>query len=350
MRQLTRLELIALVAVCLVAAIAGVAHYAGWSAVGTFAIAAIALGGLAWIVSLATEQVGEHISPSATGLLQASVGNLPELFVVIFALRAGEQVVAQSAIVGSLFANSLLVLGFVLVVGAHVGEGRVMRFQPKIPKDAATLLFVCVFIIVLVGLSLSAGDPASHHVQAISAIAALLLLSVYLAWVVPEVRNAARPEAPAPRIGLALALALLVLGGVGAGFVSDWFIGALKPAIAQLHLSQAFTGLVIVAIAGNAVEHLVGVRLAAKGKSDLAVAVVVSSVAQIAAFLYPLLVLVSLTLSTTLTFALPPLYIGALAVSAVTVWLITEDGEGRAYEGWALVVIYAILAVVTLYE
>jgi Ca2+:H+ antiporter len=225
-----------------------------------------------------------------------------------------------------------------------------MRFHPKIAKDATTLLFACLFIIVLVGLSLSSGDPASRHVTTISVIAAALLLTVYLAWVIPHVRGERRPQAPAARLTLTLALVLLIAGGVGAGFVSDWFIAALRPAIAQLHVSQAFAGLVIVAIAGNAVEHLTGVRLAARGRSDLAISVVVSSVAQIAAFLYPLLVIVSLALHTQLTFALAPVYIGALAVSAITVWQVTEDGEGRSYEGWALIVIYAILAVIALYE
>jgi Ca2+/H+ antiporter len=99
-----------------------------------FVIATLALAGLAWIVSLATEQVGEHIGPAATGLLQASVGNLPELFVVLFALHAGERVVAQSAIVGSLFANALLVLGLVLIVGALRAPGGVMRFHPKVTR------------------------------------------------------------------------------------------------------------------------------------------------------------------------------------------------------------------------
>ena len=84
----------------------------------TFAWRRLALAGLAWLVAVATEQVGEYLGPGATGLLQSTVGNLPELFVVIFALRAGERVVAQSAIVGSLLANALLVLGLVFVVGA----------------------------------------------------------------------------------------------------------------------------------------------------------------------------------------------------------------------------------------
>jgi calcium/proton exchanger cax len=108
--------------------------------------------------------------------------------------------------------------------------------------------------------------------------------------------------------------------------------------------------LVIVAIASNAVEHVVGVVLAARRQSELAIAVVVNSVAQIAAFLFPALVLISLTMHTSLTFSLRPIYIGALAVSAIVVWQITDDGEGHPYEGWALVATYLILAMITLYE
>jgi Ca2+:H+ antiporter len=351
MRQLRVVERIAIAAIVVVAGLAGLAHYAGWTSVVAFAIATLALAGLAWIVALATEQVGEHLGTATTGLLQASVGNLPELLVVIFALRAGERIVAESAIVGSLFANALLVLGLVLIAGSLApGAHGVMRFHPRITRETATLVLGCLFIIVLVGVSLSAGDAAGHHVETISVVAAALLLTVYLAWVIPHVRSGERPADPMARLALPLALGLLTVAGVGAGFVSDWFVDALRPAIHQLHISQEFAGLVIVAIAGNAVENAVGVRLAAKGSSDLAISVVLSSVAQIAAFLFPLLVIVSLALPTHLTFALPTLYIGALALTAVTLWQVLEDGEGRTFEGWALVAMYAILAVITLYE
>ncbi len=351
MRQLSVVERSALAAVCAFTLLAALGRYGGWAPVPSFVLATLALAGLAWIVAIATEQVGEHFGPAATGLLQSSVGNLPELFVVIFALRAGERVVAQSAIVGSLFANALLVLGIVVVAGAlRRGSGGVMRFHPRLSRDTATLVLCCLFIIVLVGISLSVGSPAGHHVKAISAVAAVLLLSVYLMWVVPHVRGEERPTESAARLALPFATLLLVVAGAGSAFVSDWFVHALAPAIHQLHISQAFAGLVIVAIAGNAVENVAGVSLAAKGSSDLAISVVLSSVAQIAAFLFPLLVLISFALSTQLTFALPPLYVGALALTAVTVWQVTDDGEARAFEGWALVAIYAILAVITLYE
>ncbi len=346
------LERAAVATVVAVGALAALAHYDHWAAVAAFAVATLALAGMAWVVSFGTEHVGERLGPAATGLLQATLGNLPELFVVVFALRAGEQTVAQSAIVGSLFATALLVLGVVLIVGALSARDGVMRFDAKAPRDASTLLLVCVFIIVIVGFSLSAGGPASHHVKTVSAIAAALLLSVYLAWVIPYVRRDARAHSGSvsARVGLRVALALLIGAGVGAGFVSNWFVDALRPAIHQLHISQAFAGLVIVAIASNAVEHVVGVVLAARRRNDLAIAVVVNSVAQIAAFLFPALVLISLTLHTSLTFALHPIYIGALAVSAIVVWQVTDDGEGHPYEGWALVVTYLVLAIITLYE
>jgi Ca2+:H+ antiporter len=346
------LERAAIAAIVVLGGLAGVAHYTHWAALPAFAVATLALAGMAWIVSFATGHVGEHLGPASTGLLQATLGNLPELFVVIFALRAGEQAVAQSAIVGSLFATALLVLGVVVIVGALRSPDGVMHFDPKVARDTSTLLLVCVFIIVIVGLSLSSGDAASHHVKTISAIGAVLLLTVYLAWVIPYVRgDAARPGGPSTaRIRLRVALALLIGAGVGAGFVSNWFVDGLAPAIHRLHISQAFAGLVIVAIAGNAVEHVVGVVLAARRQSELAIAVVVNSVAQIAAFLFPALVLISLTMHTSLTFSLRPIYIGALAVSAIVVWQITDDGEGHPYEGWALVATYLILAMITVYD
>jgi Ca2+:H+ antiporter len=231
-----------------------------------------------------------------------------------------------------------------------------MVFSKRLPRDTATLLQVTVFIIVLLALSLGAHDPASHHVKAISSVGAICLLIVYFAWVIPYLRTdeapgtGSEPERPPPRLGLGSTLALLVTGGTASAFVSDWFVNGLEPAILQLHISQAFAGLVIVAIAGNAVENTAGLVLAWKGRSDLAISVVKNSVAQIAAFLYPLLVLISFALHTRLTFTLPPVYIGALLLTTLALDQITSDGEAAEFEGWALVALYVILAVVALFE
>jgi Ca2+:H+ antiporter len=357
MAGLTPLERSTLLLIAALSALAGIANYQAWSAVPRFVLATVALAGLAWVVSFATEQLGIRFGPAVTGMLQSTLGNLPELFVVIFALQEGELVVAQTAVVGSVLANALLVLGLVIVVGARRAPDGVMRFSRRLPSDTATLQLVTVFIIVLLGVSLAAHDPASHHVKAISIVGAICLLVVYLTWVVPYLRSDQAPGAEdpgetreVPRLGLGLALALLFIAGTASAFVSSWFINALAPAIDQLNLSEAFAGLVIVAIAGNAVENTAGLVLAAKGRSDHAISVVKNSVAQIAAFLFPLLVLVSFALPTTLTFALAPVYIAALALAALAVWQVTGDGEAVAFEGLALIALYVILAAFTLYE
>ena len=376
---MTPFERSALLAIAVLTAAAGIANYETWSAVPRFALATLALAGLAWVVSFATEQLGERFGPGVTGMMQSSLGNLPELFVVIFALQKGELVVAQTAIVGSILANALLVLGLVIVVGARRAPDGMMRFSKRLPRDTAPLLQVNVFIIVLLGLSLANHDPASHHVKAISIVGAVCLLVVYMTWVVPYLRSdqapgegdangtasspaedasgagessgaMTEPERSGPRLPLWLTVTLLIVGGAASAFVSDWFINGLEPAITILHISQAFAGLVIVAIAGNAVENTAGLVLSYKRRSDLAISVVKNSVAQIAAFLFPVLVLVSFALNTTLTFALAPVYIGALALTALGLWQVTGDGEAAEFEGWALVALYVILATLTLYE
>jgi Ca2+:H+ antiporter len=341
----------AIFALCVVT---GALHFADVEPVAVFLLAAAALAGLAWAIGVATEAVGSRFGPALTGVLQSTLGNLPELFVVLFALSAGEIVVAQTSILGSLFANALLVLGLAIVAGSvQAGDG-VMRFRSRLPNDTATLLLLAVFIIVLLGLSNTVGDRASRHAVEISAVGAVCLLVVYAFWLWSYLRSdgqepALEESAHAP-FSFRTGIVVLAVAGVGAALVSDWFVAALDPAVEALGISKAFTGLVIVAIAGNAVENLVGITLAAKGRSDLAISVVKNSVAQIAVFLFPALVLLSLLFENRLTFVLAPVYIGALAVTAIAVWQITGDGEAVAFEGWALVAIYIILAVLTFYE
>jgi Ca2+:H+ antiporter len=350
--RLTGRELGLLAGIAVLTVVTGVLEYSGADEVAVFLFAAGALAGLAWVVSFATEAVGERFGPSLTGVLQSTLGNLPELFVVLFALAAGELVVAQYSILGSLFANALLILGLVIVAGARVSADGCFRFKRRLPNDTATLLLLATFIIVLLGLSNSAGDRASEHQVAISAIGAVVLLVVYGAWLSFYLRTSSgeQQREASLRIPLPASIGLLAVSGVAAAFVADWFVGALDPAVEALGISKEFTGLVIVGIAGNAVENVVGITLAAKGQSDLAVSVVKNSVAQIAVFLFPLLVLLSLAFTTHLTFVLPGLYVGALFLMAVAVWQVTGDGEAAAFEGLALIGLYAILAVITWYE
>jgi Ca2+:H+ antiporter len=321
--------------------------------VAVFIVSGLALAGLAWVVGVGTEALGARLGPAATGLLQSTLGNLPELFIVLFALGAGETVVARTSILGSLFANALLVLGLAIVAGAGTSADGVMRFHRRLPNDTTTLLVLALSIIVLLGLSDRVGDRASAHQVTISALGALLLLSVYATWLYSYLRTergTVTVERDGPELSLPMALVVLSAAGIGAALVSDWFVDALDPAIQSLGISKPFTGIVIVGIAGNAVENVVGITLAAKGHADLAVSVVKNSVSQIAVFLFPAVVLSSLLFEHRLTFVLEPVAIGALALTALAVWQITSDGEATAFEGWALVALYGVIAILAWYE
>jgi Ca2+:H+ antiporter len=399
---LGRTERIVIAIVAVFTLLAGIGHYADWASIIAFVFATVALAGLAHVVSVGVESVGELLGAGIAGFMQATLGNLPELFLVIFALREGEAIVAQSTVIGSIFSNALLVLGLVIVVGSRKAPDGIMRFGHRLANDTATLLIAATFIIVIVGLSLQTHDPASSHVNTVSTVAAIGLLIVYVFWVVPYIRASNAPAEETPGAGVAtrpgggngeivaraephaagggvavaeaqqvmtganavaddddvvhrhiplkVGIILLAFGGVGAAFVSDWFVTALAPTVDQLGISRAFAGLVIAAIAGNAVENITAVILASKGQADLAVSVVKNSVGQMAAFMWPALVLISLPLASKLTFSLSPVYIGALLVTALAMWQITGDGEAVAFEGLALIAIYLTLAGITLYE
>jgi Ca2+:H+ antiporter len=349
---MTRRRTIAVAVIAIAGVVAGVLHYSDAGAVPAFVVAGVALAGLAYIVSFATESLGERMGPGATGLLQSTLGNLPEFFVVLFALEKGEVLVAQTSLIGSLLANGLLVLGLTIMVGARRGEGGLMRFHPRLPNDTMTMLMMAVFIIVILGIAQSSGDEAAEHAKAISVIAAGCLLVVYGLWLRSYLRadTSATIVPEGPSMALPVTLGLLAAAGVGAAFVSDWFISALSPAIDSLGISRAFAGLVIVAIAGNAVENATALVLAHKGQADLAISVVKNSVAQIAVFLFPALILVSLFLSHTLTFVVPPVYIASLALAAIAIWQITGDGEARDYEGASLVALFVIVGAIAWFE
>ena len=351
--RLTGLERFVLAGVAVVTAVAGVVRYThGASQVLAFVLATVSLAGLAWIVSFATDQTGRRFGPAITGVMQSTLGNLPEFFVVIFALNAGQLIVAETAILGSILVNALLVLGLVIVAGALRTRDGVMRFHRGLPTDTATLLLLSTFIIILIALTHSGSNPASHHARTISIVGSVAILAVYGVWLRQYLRSDAGPGEGIgpPRLATPSSVALLIAAGTGSAFVSDWFVHALTPTIHTLHISKAFAGLVIVAIAGNAVENAAGVALAIKGRSELAISVVKNSVAQIAAFLYPLLVLVSLLTATRLTFSIAPVYAGALFGTAVIVWQITGDGEATVFEGAALVAAFVILATVAAFE
>jgi Ca2+:H+ antiporter len=351
----------------IVAAAALVATTAAMDAAGApdvarFAVSALALAALAALVGQSIEQIGEHMGPGPTGLLQSSVGNLPELLVAIFALRAGLTSVVRAALVGSVLGNVLLVLGLAFLSGG--AKHGAQKFDPEAPRMLVTLLTLAVAATLVPTLAARLDTPAVHHTAALSDVAAVVLLAIYVVsipfWLSggpgpwpPEGRGTASAALPALRPGgptlrrwpLGLAIPLLVIAGATSGAVSDWFVSSLTPATRSLGISPVFTGLVIVAIASNAVENAAGIRFAWKARPDYAISTILNSPLQITLLLTPALVLVSPAIGPAhLTLVFPPLLVAALAVAVVVVTVVLYDGEYSWLEGAALIALYMIIA------
>src|SRR5579883_698185 len=263
--------------------LSGILSAAGANAVLIFIVAGIALALLADLVGQATDQLGSRLGPGATGVLQSALGNLPELFVGIFALRAGLVDVVQAALVGSILGNSLFVLGLAFFVGG-LRHGT-QRFSSDTPRMIATLTMLSVAALVIPTLTLGLHTPAAGHEEGLSIACAIILLLVFLASIPVSLKGGPASISTGKLVPadvrdlwpVWLAIVVLIGAGVGSAFVSDWFIAALTPAIHALHISQGFTGLVIVALAGNAVENVVGIQFAARNQPDFAISVILNS-------------------------------------------------------------------------
>ena len=321
---------------------------AGAAGVPTFVASAIGLAGLAALVGEGTEQLAHRLGPKATGVLQSALGNLPEFFIGIFALRAGLLDVVRAALVGSILANTLLVLGLAFVAGG-LRHGT-QKFGTDQTKLMSTLLVLAAAAIAIPTIATSPGGPAHGHETELSVFVSIILLAVFAASVPFAIGkgSAVGPTEDATEKAswpLRLAVATLLVAGIGAAFVSDWFVEALKPAMSSLGMSETFAGLVVVAIAGNAVENVVGIQAMLADKADLAISVILNSSLQVALALVPVLVLASLVMGgPTLTLVVSPLLVAALSLTAVLAAVVVIDGESTWLEGVALIGLYAILA------
>ena len=273
---------------------AGVLHYAGANSIVAFLVTAGALALLAMIVGDATEQLGSRLGPGATGVLQSSLGNLPELFVCIFALKAGLVGLVQAALIGSILGNALLVFGLALFLGGLKNGTQTFRSEP--PKMIATLMILAVAALMIPTLAHELHTPAEAHVNKLDVVLAIVLLVLLAANIYFSVKGDPAVATQAKEMGgaewsLGLAIGILAAAGVGAAFVSDWFVASLEPVMHSFGLSEAFTGLVVVAIAGNSIENIVGIQFAWRNQADYAISIMLNSSLQIALGLIPILVI-----------------------------------------------------------
>lgn len=337
---------------------AGILNNTNGNPVLSFLASAIALGAIARLVVRSVEAVSDRIGRGLNGTLQSLLGNLPEIFVILFALKAGLYEIVKATIVGSVIANVLLVMGIAFVVsGRKFGR---QAFNVVSARQLSMLLALSVFALAIPSLVASFNTPAIEYEREITVIISLLLIVLFLASIPDTIRHVDH-ESPITGSNEALVAAseadehgqwpfniaaLMVLVAItGSIVVSSWFVDVLPTAMATLGISEAFAGLIIVALASNVVESFSGIQLAARGQQSYALQIILQSPVQVAMIVAPLIALAApLVGAATFTLVLSPLLLAVMFMAVFIAIVVVSDGQSTWFEGAALITLYLGIA------
>jgi Ca2+:H+ antiporter len=337
---------------------AGIFHQAKGNEAIAFVFTALAIAALTSLVGNSIEALGDRLGPEKTGLLQSFFGNIPLFFVLIFAVRDGLYEVAKAAVVGSVLANVLLITGIGFIVGGRKHGSQALNGY--LHRQLMFLTVLSVFIISIPTAASSLHLPAAEEIHKLTFIVAILLFALFALSVLDNIRHrntrspmlssreAYEAKTRAEAHGhwpLKLAVAMVGFSMAASIAVSYWFIDVLPAATTSLNMSSAFAGFVIVALASNAVENAIGIRLAANNEPDFALQVVLQSPVQVIMTITPLLALIApLIGANAFTLVLSPMMVTALVASVIVLIVVVTDGESTWFKGAAMVALYLALA------
>jgi Ca2+:H+ antiporter len=311
-----------------------------------FVLAALSLIPLAWLIGESTEQAAEHTGPGIGGFLNASFGNAPELIIALFAVGDNLPQVVRGSLSGSVVSNLLLVYGVTQIAGPD--NARLDRRSLLSALGICGLGVLAFLAPVVLGYQ---GSPERHAVVVASVPVAIVLLLVYLGVTGRNLRRHRERERDDPAEDawpLWVSLAALGAATAATAYVSELLVHSLDDFAHAVGLSEFFIAVVIVALVGNAGEHGGAIVIARAGNMPLATEIAISSSAQVAVLVAPVVMLVSLLFSHPLTLAFRWVEIGAMAAAVALVGAMVADGRSRRWEGRVLVVAYAA-AVVAFY-
>ncbi len=314
-----------------------------------FVLAAGALVALAELIGICTEQVALHAGPRMGGLLNASLANLTELILSAFLVLGGQLNVVKASLTGAILGNLLLVLGLALLAGGF--RRGVQRYSAQAAGVHASSLALAVTGFLMPALFLlTTGDHNFMQREVVSGmVAAILMLLYVMALVFTHMNRAHLFHTPqgSEQAGWSLraAITLLVAASALVALESWMLAGVLDPALSALGISKFFAGLIIIPLIGNVAENSSAVRFALQNKVDITLEIAIGSSTQIALFVAPALVFISLAARHPMDFVFSTFEVAAVALSTLIIALISHDGRSNWLEGAQLVAAYLIIAV-----
>ena len=331
--------------------IATVVELASGSGLLLFAASALAVVPLAGLMGEATEVLAAKAGPRLGGLLNATLGNAAELIITLFAIGAGQLELVRASIIGSILGNLLLVLGLSVLVGGL--KNGLQKFDRSHVGLDATMTILAVIALCVPSIFNAAIEPDTARVEELSLTAAVAMLVIYSLSIIYSLRSRNEEEAEtAPTVKpthkvhwtTRQAFGVLALATVGIALMSEFLVSSVEPVTRLLGFSEFFIGIIIIPIIGNVAEHTVAMNVALKDQMDLSLSIALGSSLQIALFVAPVLVFISLAMSHPLTLEFNGFEMISLTAASIIAAFVSLDGESNWLEGAMLLAVYMIVA------
>ena len=328
--------------------VAIVFEVAGGPDLAIFLTSAGAIIPLAGLIGRSTEQLALHVGPRLGGLINATFGNVTELIIAIFLIVENRIEIVKASLTGSILGNLLLVLGVSFLVGGLKHEEQ--EYSARAASVHATSLVLAVTGLLMPALFALGEHRSLIEREVVSGTVAAVLIALYIAALAFTLithehlfRTPGASEEPTWSRGKSIGVLLVATAFVA--LMSEFLVGSLDPAIRSLGLSEAFVGLIVIPIIGNAAEHSSAVMFALRNKVDVTLEIAIGSSTQIALFVAPSLVFISLLVGHPMTFVFTTFEVAAVALSTFLVFMISIDGRSNWLEGAQLVGAYGIMAI-----
>lgn len=324
-----------------------------WEPLVIFILSSLAIIPLAGLIGESTESLAHYTGPKLGGLLNATLGNAAELIITIVAIREGLLDLVKASITGSIIGNLLLVMGMSMLLGGL--KHGTQKFDRRQAGSNSILLVLTVLLLMIPSLlshNIGHVEPPDPRVEALSLGVAAVMIILYGLGLLYSFRKAEpgplTPETPEEPLvhkawPLRTALVMLGLSTVGVAVLSEVLVGAVEPVVEALGISEFFIGVIFIPIIGNVAEHLVAVQVATKNHMTLSVEIAVASSLQIALFVAPALVFISLLFGHPLTLAFNSIELIVLMAGVFIAAMVSEDGESNWLEGAELLAIYIVI-------
>ncbi|BBI34553.1 calcium/proton exchanger [Cohnella abietis] len=334
-------------------ALSALSHFMKWGAEIEFALAGLAILFAAGLLGKATESVAHYAGQRLGGFLNATFGNAAELIIAIFLIKEGLFDIVKASLTGAIIGNLLLVLGASALIGGI--KFKEQKFNVHLAGQNASLMLLGIIALFIPAIFVKTEHISTENTLTISIIVAAFLIFAYLGWLVYSMfthkdlledhvdTQADHGEVAAWSRGKSIFY--LVVATVMVAFISEWLVHTLDTFSSRFGLSELFVGAFVVAIVGNAAEHSAAVMLALKNKMGAAVEIAVGSSLQIALFVAPVLVFISLLFGDGMNLIFSTIELAAIGVAVLIATSISRDGATTWFEGKLLLIVYVILGV-----